>query len=60
VRKYGVRITVRSEKDRKKRDDEKGDKEVTSAASDEGGQSSPPFFRQNGIPPIDIDFCGGL
>lgn len=55
-----MRTTVRGEKDRKKRDDEKGDKEIMGAVSDEGGQSGPPFFRQNGIPPIDIDFCGGL
>jgi hypothetical protein len=45
----GVRITVWSEKDRKKSDDdEKIDKEIMSAASDEGGRSGPPFFRQNG------------
>jgi hypothetical protein len=50
VRENGVRITVWSEKDRKKSgDDEKGDKEIMSSASDEGGRSGPPFFRQNGI-----------
>jgi hypothetical protein len=60
VRENGVRITVWSEKDRKKSyDDEKDDKEIMSVASDEGGRSGPPFFRQRDSA-IGIDFCGGL
>jgi hypothetical protein len=59
VRENGVRITMWSEKDRKKSDDDKkGDKEIMSVASDEGGRSSPPFFRQNGILRYSLTFTG--
>jgi hypothetical protein len=53
----GVRITVWSEKDRKKSDDdEKIDKEIMSAASDEGGRSGPPFFWSERDPAIDRSY----
>ena len=58
VRENGVRITVWSEKDSKKSDDdEKGDKEIMSAASDEGGRSGLPFFSSKRDSAIEIDFC---
>lgn len=60
VKNDGLRISVWGEKDCKKSDKEKGNKEITSISPDEGGQSGPPFFRPNGIPPLDIDFCDGL
>jgi hypothetical protein len=56
VRENGVRITVWSEKDRKKGDDEKGDQKIMSAASDEGGRSGPPFFWSERDPAIDRSY----
>jgi hypothetical protein len=60
VKDDGLRVSVWGEKDCKKSDKEKVNKEITRISPDEGGQSGPPFFRPNGIPPLDIDFCGGL